>query len=236
MVTGSTVTSLPRRLFTAEVHVAGMPRLMYVGAGGQRYIAAEPGAPFTIVVCNLASSRIELVASVDQRHVLDDEPAIPEAVRGVVIEPRSQYEFPGWQTRTGPAGTARRFTFTTGLPVAELAAGPAARTGVIGLAAYREAAPVWAGGREDRLADAGAGTFGGPGGLAQRRLGVGTGQEVPSPLGTTSFQRDGLPDLVSVGYATEEDLMASGVIAAGPPVPPAFPGSQLTGYAAFSGE
>jgi hypothetical protein len=64
---------------------------------GRPFVAGIPGSAYTIGVRNLTPHRIEVVASVDGRNVLRDEPADAHACQGLAIPAWRWHEFPGWQ-------------------------------------------------------------------------------------------------------------------------------------------
>jgi hypothetical protein len=64
-------------------------------------------------------------------------------------------------------------------------------------------------------------------GASLRGLGTGIGEVQEDPVGRTTFERDGEPDILTIGYDRIQALDAMGIT--GPPGPQAFPGSG-TGY------
>ena len=107
-------------------------------AGGERWIVGTPGHEYAIRIRNHTGTRILAVPSVDGVNAITGETASP-GQSGYVLEPYGSVEIAGW--RKSLAHTAA-FYFTN------LADSYAARTGrpgdvgVIGVAVYRERAPV----------------------------------------------------------------------------------------------
>ncbi|MFI4903519.1 MAG: hypothetical protein ACHP91_08890 [Burkholderiales bacterium] len=105
---------------------------------GQRFVVGAPGHEYRLRIRNLTGARILAVTSVDGVNVVTGETASP-AQSGYVLGPWESLDVDGW--RTSLARTAA-FYFT------DLGDSYAARTGrpndvgVIGLAVFRERAPV----------------------------------------------------------------------------------------------
>lgn len=228
MHAGTSVTS-PRGLFRAEILIGGVPRPLYRRHDGRHFAAGIPGTAYTIRVTGLAGGRAEFIVSVDGRHVLDDETADPHRCRGLVTS--GSYEFKGW--RTSDAET-REFRF--GAPeasVAAMATGSASNTGVIGIAAHRERAPYAYPVMDSCPVATAAVSYSAPSAAARSAdLGTGMGAAQHDPVDRTDFTRDGAePDMVAIGYATEDALRAMGVLVAADPDP--WPGAGQTGYAKY---
>jgi hypothetical protein len=222
----------PGRTIEASVLVAGARLNLHRRSDGRPFIAGIPGAAYTIGVRNLTGSRIEVIASVDGRHVLRDETADPGACQGLVIPAGRFYEFAGWRLDDE---AAREFIFADpAASVAAMATGSTSNVGVIGLAVHRERqampasyeamdsygpGPVMKGISPVAVASAGG-------------LGTGIGERRDDHVGRTSFTRDGNPpDILVIGYDTEESLRAQGIIR--PADPQAFPG-QPTRYERYA--
>lgn len=224
---------------------AGLP--VYKRLDGRPFVAGVPGTAYTLLVRNLSGSRIEVIASVDGRNVLKDEPAHPHDCRGLVIAANGQYLFPGWRFNDDETGD-----FVFGTPAASVAAqaGAPAHIGVIGFAVWTEQYKSSYSGLEKAAVAAGAASYGSPvlrGGTAKSAMeysigatrgsesyaassiGTGIGERRHNPVGRTEFQRSPLtePDILEIGYDTEEALLERGIIR--PLDPQAFPGSP-TGY------
>ena len=107
-------------------------------AGGERWIEGTPGHEYAIRIRNHTGARILAVPSVDGVNAITGETASPDQ-SGYVLEPYGSVEIAGW--RKSLAHTAA-FYFTN------LADSYAARTGrpgdvgVIGVAVFRERAPI----------------------------------------------------------------------------------------------
>jgi hypothetical protein len=107
-------------------------------AGGERWIVGTPGHEYTIRIRNYTGQRILAVPSVDGVNAITGETASPEQ-SGYVLEPYGFVEIAGW--RKSLANTAA-FYFTS---VEDSYAGRTGRprdVGVIGVAVFRERAPV----------------------------------------------------------------------------------------------
>jgi hypothetical protein len=107
-------------------------------AGAERWIVGTPGHEYAIRIRNHTGQRILAVPSVDGVNAITGETASPEQ-SGYVLEPYGSVEIAGW--RRSLASTAA-FYFTS---VADSYAGRTGRprdVGVIGVAVFRERAPV----------------------------------------------------------------------------------------------
>lgn len=220
---GTTTWATPAGTIEASVLTAGARLPFYCRADGRPFIAGVPGRVYTVSVRNRSNVRVEVILTVDGRHVLRDEPGAVHACQGLVIPAGGSHEFPGWQFDNASAG---QFTFADpSVSVAAIATGSAANTGVIGLAVHREQQPA-AYATADCLPRAMAPVA--VAAAAGGSLGTGIGETVASPLDRTTFTRDGNPpDILVIGYDTEEALRARAMIT--PPDPDAFPGTG-TGY------
>jgi hypothetical protein len=234
----ATVTTR-RHLAEVSVSLTGSagPCLMYSRADGRQFIAGLPGAPYTISVRNLSVGRIEIIGSVDGRHVLKDEPAHPHNSRGIVIPGCTAYTFPGWRFNDEETGD-----FVFGRPEASVAAqaGTPSNIGVIGIAVWPERSapsyhsraksiPVAAatGGATADCSYEGAAA-------AAASIGTGIGERRHNPVGRTDFTRSGGgPDVVEIGYDTEDELRRRGIILGVAADPQAFPASP-TGYERYT--
>lgn len=126
-------------LATVEVfdRTTGVSLPVYV-AGGERWIVGTPGHEYAIRVRNHTAGRILAVPSVDGVNAVTGETASPEQ-SGYVLDPYGSVEIAGW--RKSLQRTAA-FYFTD---VSDSYAGRTGRpldVGVIGLAVFRERAPV----------------------------------------------------------------------------------------------
>jgi hypothetical protein len=107
-------------------------------AGGERWIVGTPGHEYAIRIRNHTGQRILAVPSVDGVNAITGETASPEQ-SGYVLEPYGFVEIAGW--RKSLANTAA-FYFTS---LEDSYAGRTGRprdVGVIGVAVFRERAPV----------------------------------------------------------------------------------------------
>lgn len=234
---------------TIEVSVlhGDSPQQIYRRIDGALFVAGLPGLPYTLRVRNLTSGRIEVINTVDGRHTLKDEPGDSERNRGLIFAAHSTGAFTGWRLNNDET---RQFVF--GAPdrsVAAMATGSASNTGVIGFAAYRERelpatafasygnSPILRGGGASFAAAASfdSNMASKPAGdAAPRGLGTGMGERQSDHVGTTTFTRAaGSPDILVIGYDTEDALRAMGVM--GPPEPSAFPGAG-TGYEKYAAQ
>jgi hypothetical protein len=217
MYAGTSITS-PGGLFTAEVLIGGIPQPLYATADGYPYVAGEPGRSCQVRVRTLAG-RLETALSVDGRDALEDQPADLAYSRGLVLT--SEYTFRGFRVDDD---RTREFTFGTVSGSIADQAGNAANTGVIGLAGWRErrAGISYAGnlrGLESAPAAVAAAT-------ASASLGMHAGETRHDPVGRTTFERDGSPDVLEIGYDALAALEAMGITRQRPK---AFPG-RTTGY------
>jgi ribosomal protein S27AE len=136
MILNSTEWKSPAGTIEASVLIAGIRCPFYRRHDGRPFTAGIPGTAYTIGVRNMSPVRIEVIATVDGRHVLRDEPGDAHASQGLVIPAGGWHEFPGWQFDNASAG---QFTFAgSSASVAAMATGSAANTGVIGFAVHRE--------------------------------------------------------------------------------------------------
>lgn len=224
MYAGTTITS-PGGLFTAEILSNGTVQPVYTGPDGYHWVAGEPGRTCAVRLRTRAG-RIEAALSVDGRDALDDKPADLAASRGMVFT--SEAVFTGFRIDDD---RVREFTFGTVKGSVADQAGNAASVGVIGIAAWREQRAAWT--------TRGLGAWGGETidcnvavastGVATRGLGMHAGETRQDPVGRTTFERDGSPDVLEIGYDTFAALEAMGITRTRPK---AFPG-RTTGYEAY---
>lgn len=212
----------------AEVRADGQALPLWQRPGdGQLFVAGRHGQEFTIKVTNTSQWRYLIVPAIDHRAVLEDKPADVNG-KGMIIPAHCDYTFSGWRQDND---TTRPFIFTfPERSVATQAAGPAAVTGVIGLAAYSEEVYVATSrargyGYDERMTKGWSGQSYGAAvasaGPVERDLGTGIGaREDYSPVREGSFERAGM-SLVKLLYASEDSLRAAGLM--GPAEPPAFP-------------
>lgn len=222
MYAGTSITS-PGSLFAAEVLIGGMPQPLFTASDGYPYAAGEPGQAVQVRVRSL-SGCLEAALSVDGRDALEDQPADLFRSRGLVFT--GEYTFRGFRIDDD---TTREFVLGSVAGSVADQAGSAANTGVIGLAAWRERAASfnyeigYRGVEPAPVATASAGM------MTTRSLGMHAGETRRDPVGRTTFERDGSPDVLEIGYDTMAALDAMGITQRRPP---AFPGRK-TGYEAY---
>lgn len=135
----STAPIVSSHLATVEVYDRHDNTLLpvYV-AGGERWIVGTPGHEYAIRIRNHTGQRILAVPSVDGVNAVTGETASPDQ-SGYVLDPYGSVEIAGW--RKSLSHTAA-FYFTS---VADSYAGRTGRpldVGIIGVAVFRERAPV----------------------------------------------------------------------------------------------
>jgi hypothetical protein len=232
--TGTRITS-PGRVIEVSVASRGRRLELYRRLDGRYFVAGIPGDPYRLKVRNLTDGRIEVITTVDGRNTQEDEPGDQEKNRGLVFGAHDDGEFTGFRLSRDET---REFVFSD--PAASVAAqvtGSTANAGVIGLAAYREQQRVhlysnqpvtrgYVAGQSANMTVASAGAA-----TADSAPGLGTamGERQEDKVTPTSFTRSGGPDVVVIGYDTEDALRAAGII--GPREPDPFPASGQTGYA-----
>lgn len=226
-----TAARTPSGTIEVSVRIGATVQPLWKRADGMLFVAGSPGQAYTLHVRNLTGSRAEVINTVDGRHTLRDEPGDTSANRGLVFQANSSGEFTGWRLNDNET---RQFVF--GAPdrsVAAQATGSTTNVGVIGFAAYRERvsdwhAPGYRGAAPVATADAAPGGACLDSSVALRSLGTGMGERQEDRVHRTSFTRAlGEPDILVIGYDTEDVLREMGIM--GPPEPAAFPGMG-TGY------
>jgi hypothetical protein len=224
---GTSVTS-PGRLFHAEILIGGVALPTFTGPDGYRWVAGVPGQQYEVRVISTAG-RIEVVLGIDGRDALEDEAADLLASRGMVIS--SAYPFKGFRVDDK---TTRAFTFGSVAGSVADQAQALGSVGTIGIAAYREqpAEPVY----RSLTRSAGSRGIGEPVVLAAASMGpdLGThaGDALFDPVGRTTFERSGSPDVLEIGYRSIAALEAMGIatyVPSGSAHASAFPG-RTTGY------
>jgi hypothetical protein len=190
-----------------------------------------PGTAYALHARNLTTGRIEVIVTVDGRHILKDEPGDPYACHGMVLQAYGSYDFRGWRISDS---WSREFLFgEPGASVAAQSTGSLANTGVIGFAVWREQPALAAdyggflrGGAPVAVAAASSSSI--PGGS----LGTGIGASQDDRVGRTEFARvTGEPDILIIGYDTESELIRRGITCPAEPDP--FPGAR-TGYEKYT--
>jgi len=222
MYAGTSITS-PGKLYTAEVLIGGMPQPLFTTADGYPYVAGEPGQSCQVRV-RTAAGRLEVALAVDGRDALEDQPADLSRSRGFVFT--SEYTFRGFRVDDD---RTRDFVFGSVAGSVADQTGSVANVGVIGLAGWRErrAVTYMTPPAYDSYGGAARGmTVTVAGAAAGSSLGMHAGETRHDPVGRTTFEREGSPDVLEVGYDTLAALEAMGITQRRPK---AFPG-RTTGY------
>ena len=220
---------------------------------GRPVVAGRPGARYSVRLVNMSGERVLAVVAIDGVNVVSGETA-GVGQRGYVLEPWQRTEITGWRKSNDEVAA---FEFTS---LADSYAGRTGRpqdVGVIGVAVFREAAPVEVSDArpaprfdgaakaapapslgaqpapESRRADAAAAGSLAP--IERDRLGTGHGEREASVVRITSFQRaSARPDQrVEIRYDRLDNLVAAGIV---PPPhvattsPQAFPADPPRDY------
>ena len=104
-------------------------------SGGRRYVVGRAGQRYSLVVKNLAKSRLEVVLSVDGLDVLDGK-AASYRKRGYIVSPGQTLEVKGWRT-SQDAVAAFKFSSVSG-SYSNLKGSGTRNVGVIGMAVFAE--------------------------------------------------------------------------------------------------
>ncbi|HET6436538.1 MAG TPA: hypothetical protein VFG59_00650 [Anaeromyxobacter sp.] len=199
---------------------------------GRTYVLGAQGGRYLLRVHNDSDRRVEVVASVDGRDVIDGGPA-KTAKRGYIVEPRGEVVIEGFRL-SGEAVAAFRFSSVDASYAARM--GDARDVGVIGAAIFPEAAPLaWApapspGPRPDRderqaSKEGSPAASAAPGESADRAagtaraeperpgLGTGFGEEHESRVVEVPFERASFRPaaLLSVRYDDRKGLLSLGI-------------------------
>jgi hypothetical protein len=201
-------------------------RLTIYSHEGQRWIAGTPGHRYAISIRTKWSGRTLSVVSVDGVNVVSGETAA-WGQSGYVLSPAESFDILGWRKSQDRVAD---FFFT------DLGDSYAARTGrpddvgVIGVAVFREAAPVPPVSRQQEPSNRAKAAPQVPS-LSDQTLGTGHGQSESSRVTSTSFERaQERPDqVIAIRYDRRERLIAMGVIRDGH-APRPFPESASTGF------
>jgi len=214
---------------------------------GEYWVAGRPGARYAIELRNCTGARLLAVTSVDGVNVVSGATAGYEQ-SGYVFDPGERYEISGWRKSNTEVAA---FTFTASSDSYAARTGRPGSVGVIGVALFRERAPVYTPPKVAQslpapAADAasGANQAGAdarreaeavpPPGLAAAsppaKLGTGHGEREYSYVVDTEFRRaQSEPnEVIRIRYDSLENLIALGVIRRPQPWPPGpnpFPGS-----------
>jgi hypothetical protein len=201
-------------------------RLTIYSHDGQRWVAGTPGHRYAVSIQSKWSGRILGVVSVDGVNVVSGETAA-WAQSGYVLSPVESFDILGWRKSQDRVAD---FFFT------DLGDSYAARTGrpddvgVIGVAVFREAAPVPPISRQEERSDRAKAAPEAPSASGQS-LGTGHGQSESSRVTSTNFERaqDHPDQVIAIRYDRRERLVAMGVIRDGR-APRPFPDSASTGF------
>lgn len=210
---------------------------------GVAHVAGRPGDRYAVRMSNRSGGRVLVVLSVDGINAITGETATP-AQTGYVLGPWQTADITGWRKSDAEAAA---FYFTA-LPDSYAARTDRPRNvGVIGLAVFRERAPLprpvpfaaapaeapRAAGTEQRAdaaakssADASAAGAAAPRAPQPERLGTGHGEREHAPISHTSFERASPypAELVQLRYDSHANLVAAGIIVPMRQVPDPFPG------------
>jgi hypothetical protein len=180
---------------------------------GERQIAGEPGREYEIRLRNRAGARVLAVTSVDGVNVISGKSASPSQ-SGYVIGPWDHVAIDGWRKSMDEVAA---FYFTA-LPDSYAArTGRPDNVGVIGVALFRERAPV-APMESERSASAEAAAPSADAlaehARAEKRLGTGHGRRLDSGAVYTAFERASKsPDqVIRIYYDSRRSLVARGII------------------------
>ena len=114
--------------------------------GGKLYIAGVPGHRYSVRLDNRTSSRVLTVLSVDGVNAITGQTANPNQ-SGYVLDAWQSTEVEGWRKNMSEIA---QFNFTALDDSYAARTGRPANVGVIGVAVFREKAPVWRE-RDDRI-------------------------------------------------------------------------------------
>jgi hypothetical protein len=241
---GTSISS-PRGLYTVQVLAGGTPQPFYVTPDGYPYIAGEPGQSCQVLIRAAGGGRHLAALAVDGRDAQDDQPADLDRARGLVFT--GKCTFSGYRVDNE---RVREFTFGSVDGSVADQAGSTASVGVIGIAVWRERVlpvtyvntPTWgsygfAGPSVTSgtmtptvsarsLGDTPVAVAAAAGGAP---LGMHAGGMRDDHVTSTTFTRDGAPDLLEIGYDTYAALEAMGITRTRPT---AWPG-RTTGYESY---
>jgi hypothetical protein len=120
--------------YQVEVLIDGAPAPTYTH-DGETYVLGQLGARYTLRISNHSGRRIEAVASVDGRDVIDGRPADYRNKRGYMIPAWGQVDIDGWRISQSAAAT---FRFSSVPDSYAARTGSAREVGVIGVAVFPE--------------------------------------------------------------------------------------------------
>jgi hypothetical protein len=184
----------PYTLEVVDSHEVPLPTFEH---RGRTYVLGTHGERYLIRVRNESPRRVEVVASVDGRDVVDGRPAAYER-RGYVVAPWQEVTIDGFRT-SGSSVAAFRFGSVADSYAARM--GDARDVGIIGVAVFpeREAPPrarplrpeskADERGRHERSDVSGAAPQAGPEAMSRRGLGTEFGEEHASHVVEVAFRR-----------------------------------------------
>jgi len=213
---------------------------------GDYWVAGRPGARYAINIRNQQGSRLMAVTSVDGVNILTGATAAFDQ-SGYVFDPWVGYDIAGWRKSNSQIAA---FTFTSVPRSYAARTGRPDNVGVIGVALFRERAPVpvakmersdlgSASARVEESASDAAGNLSREQDAKRQpaapSLGTGHGRREESLVVQVGFEREQSHpnEIIRIRYDSRENLLAMGVIRQAAPVPQrpqAFPGEQRMGY------
>ena len=196
----------------------------------QRFVVGTPGHEYAVRIRNLTGERVLAVTSVDGVNVISGDTASPDQ-SGYVIDGRGSVEIAGWRTSLQRTSA---FYFTDLGDSYAARTGRPANVGIVGVAVFREQAPIARERPPNRIAESAAADSArkaqAPASAAQ--LGTGFGRDETSYAQRVQFRRasDTPSETVTFRYDRRENLVAMGVLS--PPLdvsraPDAFPGMRF---------
>jgi hypothetical protein len=120
--------------YELQVLVDGVPAPTFF-RGAETYVMGEMGARYTLRVVNHTGRRIEAVASVDGRDVVDGRAADVRTKRGYLVPAWGQVDIDGWRLSRAQVAA---FRFSTVAASYAARTGSAREVGVIGAAIFPE--------------------------------------------------------------------------------------------------
>ena len=188
---------------------------------GEYWIAGRPGSRYAIEIRNHLGERLLVVMSVDGVNVVSGATAAWDQ-GGYVFSPGDRYQVTGWRKSDTEISA---FTFTESPNSYAERTGRPANVGVIGVALFRERAPLPISARlapptEIARIEAAAATAPAP----EPKLGTGHGDREYSFVSHTEFVRmQSTPnEVLRIHYDSRANLIAMGIIPRGRPPAPSY--------------